>query len=449
MKQQKLSVRYKKPGLTTCFTSKDSPMRPQLICLLLAASFVGNATAVAHAEPKPSGVAVDSSDWPWWRGPSRNGIAEPDQQPPTRWNDTKNVLWKTPVPGRGHGSPTVLGNRIFLATADEKEQVQSVLCFDRRTGKRLWKTDVHRGGFMKANKKASHASSTVACDGETVFINFPNSGAVYTTALDLDGEQLWQTKITDYKVHQGYGSSPAVYGPLVIVSADNKAGGAVAGLKRTTGEVVWRIERPKKPNYASPIVLKAGEREQLFMIGCDLVTGIDPLTGKKLWETKGATTECVTSTPTDGTHIFTSGGYPRNHVSAVRADGSGKVAWEKGVRVYVPSMLVYRGYLFGVTDSGVAFCWTSSTGEEAWNVRLGGTFSTSPVLVGDILYATNERGECFVYRADPESFKIVAKNPLGDEVFATPTIVNSRIYHRVAHRTGSKRQEMLYCIGEK
>jgi len=393
-------------------------------------------------------VDVSSTDWPWWRGPNRDGIAAADQKPPLHWSASKNVLWKSPIPGRGHGSVTVVGEQLFLATADDKRQVQSVLCYDRKTGRQLWKTDVHRGGLsMKGNKKASRASSTVACDGTRVFINFPNKGAVYTTALSRDGKQLWQTKITDYVIHQGFGSSPAIYESLVLVSADNKGGGAIAALNRATGKIVWKHSRPKTPNYASPIILRIDDRDQLIFTGCNFVSSFAPLSGKKLWEIKGATTECVTSTVTDGRLVITSGGYPKNHVSAVRGDGSGEVVWEKPVRVYVPSMLARNGFLYIVTDAGIAMCWKIDTGEEIWKRRLGGVFSASPVLVGDHIFATNERGRTYVFGADPKKFTLIATNNLGDHVMATPTICNSRIYMRVANQTDSGRQEMLYCLG--
>jgi outer membrane protein assembly factor BamB len=395
-------------------------------------------------------ITVGAADWPWWRGPHRNGVAAANQKPPLSWSETENVLWKSPVPGRGHGSPTVVGDQVFLAAADNESETQSVLCFDRQTGKRLWQAEVHRGGFeKKGNGKSSLASSTVACDGRRLFINFLNAGAVWTTALDRDGRQLWQTKITDFVVHQGFGSSPAVYRSLVLVSADNKGTGAVAGLDRATGRVVWKRERPRVPNYTSPIIFETAGREQLLMTGCDLVTSLDPLTGEKIWEIPGATTECVTSTVTDGRLIFTSGGYPKNHVSAVRADGSGKVVWQNGSRVYVPSMLVHNGYLYAVMDAGTAVCWKCETGAEAWKGRLGGTFSSSAVLVGDLVFATNESGRTFLFKASPGAFHLVGQNQLGDEVLATPAVCGDRIYMRVATRDGGRRQEMLYCLGKR
>lgn len=399
--------------------------------------------------PDAAGISVAATDWPWWRGPSRNGIADASQKPPLKWSASENVLWQTPIPGRGHGSPTVVGDQVFLATADPDNETQAVLCYHRQTGKELWRTEVHRGGFeKKGNGKSSLASATVACDGQRVFCNFLNQGAVYTTALSRDGQKLWQRKITDFVVHQGFGSSPAVYQSLVIVSADNKGTGAITALDRATGNVVWKVDRPKVPNYTSPIILKVAGREQLLLTGCDLVTGLDPSTGKKLWEIAGSTTECVTSTVTDGQLIFTSGGYPKNHLAAVRADGSGKIVWENNSRVYVPSLLVHKGYLYGVLDAGMAMCWKCDTGTEVWKGRLGGTFSASPVLIGEHLYATNESGRTFIFTATPDSFALIAENQLGNEVLATPTICGGRIYMRVANLVRGQRQEVLYCLGK-
>ena len=404
------------------------------------------APPVASAKP----IAVAAADWPWWRGPARNGVAEAAQKPPVEWNATKNILWKTPVPGRGHGSATVIGDQVLLTVADHQRDLQSVICFDRKSGTQVWEAIVHRGGLeTKGNAKASQASTSVACDGNLIFVNFLNSGAVYTTALNRQGEQVWQTKISDYVVHQGYGSSPALFESLVLVSADNKGGGAVAGLERATGNIVWKHDRPKIPNYASPVVIHAGGRDQLIFIGCKLVSSYDPLTGKSLWEIDGATEECVTSTVTDGKVMFTTGGYPKNHIAAVKIDGSGETVWEKPTRVYVPSMLIRDGYLYAVTDAGVAYCYKCADGEEVWKQRLGGTFSSSPVLVGETIYATNEEGQMFVFKATPAGCEMLAENKLGDEVFSSPTICGGRIYLRVAERQGDVRQEMLYCIGEK
>jgi outer membrane protein assembly factor BamB len=391
-------------------------------------------------------VLQSAGDWPAWRGPRGDGSAEA-QALPTSWSAAEGVVWKADVSGRGHGSPIVAGERVYLAACDEAKDVQSLLAYDRATGKLLWESVLHRGGAMRKNPKSTAASSTPACDGERVYITFPNSGAVTASAVGLDGKILWQTKVSDYQIHQGYASSPALHGPNVLVSADHKGGGAVAALDRRTGKVVWTRTRPPAPNYSSPVVLKAAGKEQMILIGCDVVTSLDPSTGALLWESPGATTECVTSTVTDGTHVFTSGGYPKNHLAAMAADGSGKVAWETKDRVYVPSLLIREGRLYGVLDAGVAVCWEAATGKELWKERLGGTFSASPVLVGDRFVATNEAGEIFVVRASPERFELLGKGKLGDEAFATPAVCGGRVYHRVAERVDGRRQERLYCLG--
>lgn len=412
-----------------------------LRCLLVVCCCWTSLAFAGEVDPK--------NDWPGWRGARGTGVAEPNQQIPLTWSQTENVVWKTAVAGRGHGSPTVVGARVFLQTADEELGVQSVLCFDRASGKELWKTDVHTGGVeIKGNKKASQASSSPACDGERLYVNFLNGGAVYTTALDLAGEQLWQTKVSEFVVHQGFGSSPALYQELVFVTTDSKSGGVVAALHRDSGKIAWSEDRPKQPNYASPVVLRTAGQDQLLVSGCDLVSSFEPLSGKKLWEVAGATTECVTTMVTDGELVFVSGGYPRDHTQALRADGSGKTAWENRARVYVPSMIVHDGYLYAIQDAGIAVCWNSASGKEMWNERIGGTFSASLVLVGDTLLATNESGETHLWKANPKKFQKVGKNKLGDEVFATPAICGGRVYMRVAEKDGDQRQEMLYCLGE-
>lgn len=398
---------------------------------------------------------IGKEDWPWWRGPTHNGIATSGQKPPVEWGEERNVIWKIPIPGRGHGSPTVVGKRIYLPTADEKKQTQSVICLDRATGKEIWTRVVHSGDFnTERQKRATWASASIACDGERLYISFFNRDAIYTYALGLYGDVLWETRIADFVSHQGYGASPLIHKDLVIVTADTKApgGGAIAGLNRKTGKIVWRNKRPELPNYPSPVVFHLDGKDQLILTGCDLISSFDPTTGKTLWEHEGATTECVVTAVTDGVRVFTGGGYPKNHTMAMRADGSGQVDWINTTRVYVPSMIVKDGHLYAVADAGFAHCWESATGKLLWKERLGdgrkgGDFFSSPTMVDNRIYATNVRGQTFVFEATPEKFKLLAQNQLGDESYSTPVICGGRIYLRAA-KTGDTREEFLYCIGQ-
>lgn len=394
-------------------------------------------------------VSARSGDWPWWRGPNHNGIAEGGQRPPIAWSTDKNIAWKTAVPGRSHGSPIVVNDDVVVTIADAERKVQTVQCLDRATGTRKWESVVHEGGLdVKNNEKSTMASTSAAWDGERYFVNFLNGDSVSMTALDAKGKKLWQTKLTAYVNHQGFGSSPLLYHDLVIGISDNKGGGAIVAMNRATGDIVWKKERPSKPNYPSPVIFNIAGKEQLLITGCDLVTSLNPSTGETLWEVEGATTECVTTTVTDGHRIFTSGGYPKNHVSAVEADGSGKLAWENTARTYVPSMICHEGLLFAVLDAGIAMCWESATGKELWKGRLGGTFSSSPIMVNDLIYATNEEGQTYIFTASRTGLELVGTNTLGTSVFSSPAICGSRIYQRIAEMDGTRRQEYLVCIAE-
>jgi tetratricopeptide (TPR) repeat protein len=151
---------------------------------------------------------------------------------PLTWSDSENVIWTSDVPGRGSSSPTVVGDRVYLTSCDEPTGSQSVYAFDRGTGQLVWKQQVHAQGAMRKHERSTGASSSVTCDGERLFIAFPNADAVVITALSLDGKEAWQTKLCDYVIHQGYGASPFLYQDTVLVSADHKGGGAVAALDR-------------------------------------------------------------------------------------------------------------------------------------------------------------------------------------------------------------------------
>jgi outer membrane protein assembly factor BamB len=342
----------------------------------------------------------------------------------------------------------VVGNRIYLATADHATDEQLVICYDRATGKQVWETVVHRGNLeTKGHRNSSQASSSVAWDGQRLYINFVNDKAVHTTALDAAGKILWQRRVDEFVMHQGFGSSPVVHGSVVRVTADHRGGGAVAALDARTGEIKWQHERPKIANYASPAVIKAAGKTQVVVAGCNLISSYDPDSGKKLWEIEGSTEETVVTAVTDGSRIFVGGGYPKNHTVAIEADGSGRIAWQNGNRQYVPSMLVRDGHLYAVLDAGQAVCMKSDTGEEVWREKIDRDFYGSPVMLGNRIYITSMGGVTSVFEATPQGGRLLAQNRLGDESFSTPSICGNRIYLRSAKK-GEPRQEFLWCIGE-
>lgn len=398
--------------------------------------------------PGTASYPLSNSDWPWWRGPNRDGHAT-EQTVPIEWSEDRNIAWKAPIPGRGHGSPSIVGDNVFIATADEIQQTQSVICFDRSSGARKWMTQIHESGWEgRIHKRNTQASTTVACDGERVFVAFMYDQAIWLSALSLDGTILWQTQASDFVSHWGYSTSPVLYDDLIIVASDHKGGGNLTAFDRKTGSKVWNVERPAIPNYASPIIYHLNGQDQLILPGCEMMASYDPQTGKELWSVPATTQETVGSAVADGNRVYASGGYPKNETVCVLADGSSEVLWTSPIRVYAPSMLAVDGYLYTMADTGLAHCWNASNGDLMWREKVGGDFSASPTLVGERLYVTSEEGTTIVFKANPERFELLAKNQLGDETWSSPVICGNRIYLRVARNEGEQRQEFLYCIGE-
>lgn len=393
--------------------------------------------------------SINEGDWPGWRGPQGNGIGA-SSAAVTQWSPSENVLWSADVPGRGHSSPVVVGDRVYLATADDGAQQQFVLAFDRESGSEVWRTQVSEGGFPGSNQlhqKGTNANSTVACDGERIYIAFLNHGKITATALDLGGEIVWQKELGAFNSKFGYAPSPVLYKSLVIFAADNQGGGYLAGLDRATGEIAWRKARPAVSTYSSPAIATVAGRDQLLISGGDRVVSYDPATGEELWGVKGTTEATCGTMVWHGDSVIASGGYPGRQTLCVRADGSGEILWSHSVKAYEPSLVVAGGNVFAVTDDGIAYCWSATTGEEQWKQRLGGNVSASPVVCGDLIYATNDQGTTFVFRATGEGYDEVARNQLGDDMFASAAVSQGQLFLRVGEYAGRGRQEKLYCLG--
>ena len=405
------------------------------------------ALALTWLLPSPPISSADQ-DWPCWRGPNGNGIAACSDAP-IEWSETSNIIWKSPVPGRGHSSPAVVGGRIFLTTADEQKKEQFAICYSRENGKLLWNRKLYEGGWDSPSMIGrSWANSSPASDGEKVYLVFSHKSKLIVTALDLEGKEIWKKNVGDFISHHGYSASPVIFGSTLVLSADHKKGGYLAALDRETGELRWKTMRPAAPSYVAPAILSVAGRKQLVISGCNLFAGYDPETGKSLWSSKTTTTECVGTVVASGDLVFASGGYPKNLTVCVNARTPEKVVWKKPIRTYVPCMLTFEGHLYTVTDRGIGYCWEASSGKEKWKARIGKSFIASPIISGGRIYASSDKGTTHVFSASPEGFKRLATNPLGTEIYATPSICGDRIYLRCASRAEGKRTETLYCIGK-
>jgi outer membrane protein assembly factor BamB len=390
-------------------------------------------------------------DWPWWRGPSREGVANSAAVPVT-FSDEGGYLWKAPVPGRGHSSPIVVGDRVFLTTADESRQTHSVLAFSRATGDLVWNETISQGGFPARNHpKNTEATPTIACDGERLFASFFHHRAIHVTALDLAGKHVWGKSVGAFnpkKYEYGYAPSPLLYRGVVIISAEYDGDSFLVALDRKSGQEVWRTPRPANVSYSSPVVANVAGKDQLVISGGDQVTSFHPASGKLLWSVKGTTGATCGTAVWERDVVFASGGYPGSETIAIRADGSGDVVWRNNQKCYEQSLLAHEGYVYALTGQGIAFCWRASDGREMWRQRLKGPVSASPVVAGDNIYWANELGTLFVFKANPEKFDLVAENQVGTDSFPSPAICGGQIFLRVGDSSKGKRQEFLYCFGQ-
>lgn len=393
-------------------------------------------------------VKIGQNDWPWWRGPTLNGKSS-GKAPPTEWNQKKNVVWKSPIPGRGYSTPSILGNRIFISTADDEAQTQSLLCLDRKNGKQLWKKQIHKGKLPRAHRKNSHASASPACDGELIFVAFAVDDAIFVTAVDSDGNQKWQERVGSFKSEHGFCGSPVIYKSVVVVCGDSLQGSFISGIDRASGKSLWRTSRKDGPahgNYAAPIVGVVAGRPQVLISGQLRVDSYDPMTGERLWTVDGTPAAVIANTMTfDGDYVYASGGYPEKATLCIRADGKGDVTethieWRRDQLItYVPSPIVHNGRIYMVNDGGIALCLNSKTGKEIWRDRIDGAFSASPILAGDYLFCPSEDGTTHILKIG-NKFERVASNDLGSGIFASPVICGGQLFLRT--------KEHLYCIGK-
>jgi outer membrane protein assembly factor BamB len=426
---------------------------------------------VACAEDRPDPAAAQAQ-WPQWRGPLGTGFA-PEADPPVTWDGEHNVRWKTPLPGKGHSTPIVWGDRVFVTAAvpfgDQlaprwanrpgahdnlpvtQHQRLMVFAIDRADGTVLWQRAVrkvlpHEGGHYTA----SFASASPVTDGELVFACFGSHGLY---CLDSDGNVKWQTDLGDMHTKHGHGegSSPALSGDVLVINWDHEEQSFVAAFDKRTGEERWRVDRDEVTSWSTPIITEVHGSPQLIVAGTERVRGYDLEDGSVVWACGGLSSNIVATPVADNGRVFVGSSYEIHALLAIDVrhaygdiTGTGAVLWSRRRGTpYVPSLLLVDDSLYFLRHyQNILTKVDVATGAEpAGPFRLGGlgNIYASPVAAAGRIYVTDLDGNTLVmsHAAAPE---FLALNRLHEPVTASAALAGSDLLLR------SDRH--LFCLSE-
>ncbi|HVS66172.1 MAG TPA: PQQ-binding-like beta-propeller repeat protein [Thermoanaerobaculia bacterium] len=433
---------------------------------------VADAARRVRAEAAASDPARRTVNWPGFRGDNGDGIGD-GEAAPVSWNleTGEGVAWKADLPGLANSSPVIWNERVFVTSAvaeggsvaletgltgagteveEATEHRWLVLAFDKRTGEKLWETEVGRGvPLTRRHFKATQANSTPATDGQHLVVIFPTAGLA---CLGLDGEIHWKHELgglnaggfNDPTLQWGYASSPTIFEDRVIVQVDVHDGPYLAAWELETGELLWKTERPEvAPSWSTPAVWETPAGTQI-VTNASLIHGYDPSDGRELWSL-GPSSVQVVSMPVIGDGVvYVGAGYPpakpiyavkptiRGDVEVEPGEPHAALAWsqERG-GAYMPTPLLYRGLLYVVHHNGRLVAYEASSGDAVYKARFSraGTFTNSPIAVDGRIYTGTEEGLLYVVEAGPE-YRELAVHDFGEPLMATPAVSEGVLYVR-------------------
>jgi outer membrane protein assembly factor BamB len=432
----------------------------------LAVAFFAATVAAATGAP---------GNWPRWRGPMDNGVAQGDA--PLEWSDSQHIAWKATVPGRGHSTPVLWGDRIFVTTAvptgkpapptdggppagmrrgpgggsgPQPEHNLIVMAFDRKYGKELWRRTARtvspHEGFH--SQYGSFASNSPVVDAKHVIASFGSNGVYCYTH---DGQLVWE-KDLGIKMRMlmafGEGSAPVLDGNTLVLLYDHEGESRLVALDKSTGKELWSTPRPPGTAWSTPLVVEVNGRKQLIVAATKFVGAYDLATGKLIWQATGLGRNSIPQpVAADGT-VYVMTGYQRPNLMAIRLGregdltGTDAILWQnQRGNSYTPSPVLHEGKLYILTDSGTLSCLDAQTGKPYYaQQRLPKVYSfkASPVAANGKLYLATEDGDVVVVKMG-ETFEVLRTNTLADERFiSSPVIVDGEIYLRG--------RNTLYCI---
>jgi outer membrane protein assembly factor BamB len=430
--------------------------------------------------PSAKGIA-NSAHWPEWRGPFLNGMAATDA--PTAWSDTKNIKWKTAIPGRGHSTPIIWGDKIFLTTATptgknappaqaEEQNAQApnrrggpgggaganiehrfeVICVDRKTGKVAWQKTARvatpHEGYHRTY--GSFASNSPVTDGRYLYASFGSRG-VY--CFDMNGKLIWEKDLgvqMRMRLQFGEGAAPVLDRDKIILTFDHEAGSFIVALDKRTGKELWRAARTEISSWSTPLIIEHAGRRQVVVSATGKVRSYDAQTGKVIWECAGLGSNVIPAPVYHNGVVYVMSGHRDPKMMAIKLGregdltGTDSILWThtRGMP-YTASPVLFEGKLYVVTDSGQVSCFNIADGTPYFHqVRLPRpyNFKASPVGAKGKLYLASEEGDIIILKMG-EKLEVLATNTLEDQTFiASPVIVEGELFLRS--------QNNLYCISE-
>ena len=393
--------------------------------------------------------------WPTWRGPTFTG-ATAKGNPPITWSESENIKWKVSVPGEGHSSPIVWGDKIFFLTAvkvDGSDAYQfNVVCLEGTTGKELWqKTAVKTTPHEGHHPTGSFASYSPVTDGQYVWASFGSRGLY---CYDVEGDLKWSNPLIQMSKRRafGEGSSPCLAGDILAVVCDHEGQSVLFGFDKVTGKEIWKTNRDEGSNWTTPVAVETNGKWHIVINGTNFVRAYDAQTGEEIWRCSGQTRNAI-PTPVPGLgKIFCTSGFGGKALQAITLgrtgdlSGTDAVAWEKKDDTpYVPSPAISDNRLFVIasgapSNNGVVSCYNAQTGEAFYAKEslpdidsIYGSFA----IVGDRVYIADRKGTTVVLK-NADTFEILAVNKLDDGFNTTPAIAGDSLY--------LKGDNHFYCI---
>jgi len=402
-------------------------------------------------------LSARAADWPAFRGPHGNGIAE-EAKVPTEWDTTTNVKWKTALPEPGNGSPIVVGPRVFLTCAEDKGGLRKLICLDRANGDQLWAGSVEFEPDWPTHKTNPHCASTPASNGKVVVVWHASAGLY---CYDMDGQQLWSRQLGEFRHMWGEGPSPVIYQDRIILHCGPGKEVFMAAIGLNNGEVLWKTDEPISGNgdynenkkymgsWATPVLATIDGRDQFVCTMPTRVNSYDPKTGGIVWTCdgiRGSKGDLAYSSPLiRGDFCVATGGFNGPSLG-FKLGGTGNITdknrtWrlEKNPQSIGSGVFLGNHIFKPNADPGTIQCLDAASGEVLWTDRAGGgVYWGSIVAAAGNLYVTNQDGTTVVFKPNPDEFELVAANKLGEPSNSTPAISDGQIFIRT--------HKHLYCI---